>query len=171
SEAGTTGTRSVISGIENRGDLARLGGFEPPTSGSGDQRSIQLSYRRTAWTNCSSNPHERPEEPRAKKFGPLAFLPATSRGRPIAPPEFAEKLWPSEACLGELISDASSRETALACKLQYAPHPLVDSGQAVAALSTLQQIVFRATDQTAGVNQVVGRIENSAARKGVASLR
>ncbi len=26
--------------------MARLGRFERPTSGSGDQRSIQLSYRR-----------------------------------------------------------------------------------------------------------------------------
>ena len=27
-------------------EMARLGRFERPTSGSGDQRSIQLSYRR-----------------------------------------------------------------------------------------------------------------------------
>ena len=30
------------------GKVARLGRFERPTSGSGDQRSIQLSYRRVA---------------------------------------------------------------------------------------------------------------------------
>ncbi len=29
-------------------EMARLGRFERPTSGSGDQRSIQLSYRRAA---------------------------------------------------------------------------------------------------------------------------
>ncbi len=38
--------RPVTSLVESKEEVARLGGFEPPTSGSGDQRSIQLSYRR-----------------------------------------------------------------------------------------------------------------------------
>ena len=33
--------------VESEGIVARLGRLERPTSGSGDQRSIQLSYRRT----------------------------------------------------------------------------------------------------------------------------
>ncbi len=32
-------------------EMARLGRFERPTSGSGDQRSIQLSYRRAVGTS------------------------------------------------------------------------------------------------------------------------
>jgi hypothetical protein len=28
--------------VENKAEVARLGGFEPPTSGSGDQRQIYI---------------------------------------------------------------------------------------------------------------------------------
>jgi hypothetical protein len=34
--------------VANIEGMARLGRLERPTSGSGDQRSIQLSYRRAA---------------------------------------------------------------------------------------------------------------------------
>ena len=36
--------------VEN---MARLGRFELPTSGFGDQRSIHLSYRRAAWLDAT----------------------------------------------------------------------------------------------------------------------
>lgn len=35
--------------------MARLAGLEPTASGSGDQRSIQLSYRRTASSLLASH--------------------------------------------------------------------------------------------------------------------
>ena len=44
--------------------MARLGRLERPTSGSGDQRSIQLSYRRAGrlpqvYEDCGSVQHEK----------------------------------------------------------------------------------------------------------------
>jgi hypothetical protein len=45
----TSGVASPFGGMSPslaKREMARLRGVEPPTSGSGDQRSIQLSYRR-----------------------------------------------------------------------------------------------------------------------------
>ena len=44
-------------GSKQKGYMARLGRFELPTSGSGDQRSIHLSYRRAVqkFRICSNN--------------------------------------------------------------------------------------------------------------------
>src|SRR3989442_10953433 len=43
-------------------EMARLGRLERPTSGSGDQRSIQLSYRRAVCAHAKSGAAHQPHE-------------------------------------------------------------------------------------------------------------
>ena len=53
------GARAVKSPLDSTGVMARLGRLERPTSGSGDQRSIQLSYRRACGAADAASKHAR----------------------------------------------------------------------------------------------------------------
>src|ERR1700693_3345684 len=88
------------------GSMARLRGVDPPTSGSGDQRSIQLSYRRVfrVWIFPAEHLAQPPESgfrrslPRlGRKPNQDKFTLLLERGQKQSPPSGAH-LPPSPRC-------------------------------------------------------------------------